>query len=196
MDADTMYIAYLAVIRLATIAVGLAGIRYGYKLFAAGVFKADVDALSTEVTGRAGEYEFTFKTAAPGSVLALFGAAVIVATMAAAPPGRTREARTVDEDRLAGTTRTSETKEVLRGEGADFATRVEEARRFREAGQTASAIRAYERAVGLATEPIHELATLYLQVPRLKDARDLAEVALMMSPSNPDFQITLSSWGC
>jgi len=192
-DSDALYVLYLLVVRIGTIVAGIAAIRYGYKLFAAGVFKADPDAAKTELSGRVGDYEFKFATAAPGSVLALFGALIITMTMLAAPPERSRDAVETVQDQATGVTRTVESHERMRGEGGEFEKLTQTAAELQQAGATVKALQAYEQALRLAAEPMHELAKIYLELERFEDAKTLAQVPVMLNPSQPNYRFTLDT---
>lgn len=165
-------------------------IRYGYKLFAAGVFKADTSRANTEMSGRVGEYELKFKTAAPGAVLFLFGAIIIVLAIASAPPELTRQKKIMHERVGAGRT-TAETTERMRGEDIALGQLLEEAAKYKGKGQNAEAIRSYQQAIRSMARPMNELARLYKESNQFEHAKALAEVAVMLNPSDPDFTITL-----
>lgn len=53
-DYNSLFLAYLILVRLAIITAGIVSIHYGYKLFAAGVFKIDMGRATTEMSGRIG----------------------------------------------------------------------------------------------------------------------------------------------
>lgn len=192
-DYNSLFLAYLILVRLAIITAGIVSIHYGYKLFAAGVFKIDMGRATTEMSGRIGDYEFKFNTAAPGAVLGLFGAIIIVFTMVVTPPELTRDMKTREE--TSGTTqvKTVETKETMRGEDAAFKKLLNEADKYRMGGDGAKAISTYQQVIRQVTVPMNDLAQLYIKSDRLKEAKKLAEVAVMMDPSVPDFRITLES---
>jgi tetratricopeptide (TPR) repeat protein len=190
-DSEALFVIYLTVVRLGTIVAGVMAIRYGYKLFAAGVFKVDIGGATTEMAGRVGNYELKFKTAAPGAVLGLFGAMIIIITIAAAPPELTRKKKIKQEVSGQGLKTTVETTERMRGEDAALNRLLKGAAEYREKGQTAKAIGAYQQAIRLLAIPMNELARLYMESDRFEDARVLAEVAVMMNPSDPGFAITL-----
>lgn len=190
-DSEVLFVLYLIAVRLSTIAAGVIVIRYGYKLFAAGVFKADTGGSTTELVGRVGEYELKFKTAAPGAVLGLFGAIIIVIAIAAAPPELTRQKKIKVEGRGQARTTTIETTDKMRGEDIELNKLLKEAAEYKEKRQPAKAINAYQQAIRLMARPLNELARLYMGADRFVDAKALAEVAVMMNPSDPDFAITL-----
>jgi hypothetical protein len=192
-DYSCLFVVYLTLVRLALIAAGIGAIHYGYKLFGAGVFKMDRGGANTEMSGRIGDYEFKFKTAAPGTVLGLFGAVIIVVTMLAAPPELTRDKKTKEETSGITRTITVESTEKMRGEAAALTQLLKEAAEYKKGGDDAKAISTYHQAIRLLTVPMNDLAQLYAKAHRLNEAKKLAEVAVMMDPSVPDFGITLES---
>jgi len=192
-DYNSLFIIYLTLVRLALIVSGIAVINYGYKLFAAGVFKMYMGGAATEMSGRIGNYEFKFKTAAPGAVLCLFGAIIIVVTMVATPPELTRGKKTKEETNGTMRTTTVEITEKMRGEAIAFNLLLKEAAEYKKNGDEAKAISTYQQAIRQVTVPMNDLAQLYTKANRFKEARKLAEVAVMMEPSVPDFGITLES---
>ena len=190
-DSEVLFVLYLIAVRLSTIAAGVMVIRYGYKLFAAGVFKADTGGATTELAGRVGEYELKFKRATPGAVLGLFGAIIIVIAIAAAPPELTRQKKIKVEGKGQTRTTTIETIDRMRGQDIELNKLLKEAAEYKEKQQTAKAINAYQQAIRLMARPMNELARLYMGADRFVDAKALAEVAVMMNPSDHDFDISL-----
>ena len=190
-DSEVLFVLYLIAVRLSTIAAGVMVIRYGYKLFAAGVFKTDTGGATTELAGRVGEYELKFKTATPGAVLGFFGAIIIVIAIAAAPPELTRQKKIKVEGKGQAKTTTIETTDRMRGEDIKLNKLLKEATEYKEKRQTAKAINTYQQAIRFMARPMNELAHLYMGADRFVDAKALAEVAVMMNPSDPDFAITL-----
>ena len=192
-DYTPHFVIYLTLVRLALIGAGIVAIHYGYKLFVAGVFGTNTSGATTEVGGGIGNYQFKFKAAAPGSVLGLFGAVIIVFTMVAAPPELTRDRKTTEETTGTTQTTTVENRETMRGEAMAFQQLMEEADDYKKVGNDASAISAYHQVIRLVTVPMNELARLYTKADRYDEAKKLAEVAVMLDPSVPDFAITLES---
>lgn len=192
-DSESMFILYLMVVRIVTIFAGVSAIRYGYKLFSAGVFKTNPDTTETELSGRAGDYEFKFKTAAPGSVLALFGALIVIVTMTSSPPERTKKTHKVIEDLRQGTVATVQTSDQMRGEVGEFEKLTKIAHGFIQNGETIRALEVYEQAIRMTTEPMHELAKIYIEIERLEEAKKIAQVPNLLNPSEPDYKITLDT---
>ncbi len=182
---DSLFILYLMAVRLATIGAGIAAINYGYRLFAAGVFKHG-DSGGTALTGRVGEYELTFKTAAPGSVLALFGASIIVFSVVFSPPEFSRNEKTTVDDPTKSVGYMHEREYRMRGDLADFEPTVNEANALRAKGNTAAAMRTYRQALQIASDPMQDLARMYFEVSRLDESKALAEAAVAIEPGNPD----------
>ncbi len=82
MDLTTGFLLYAVAFRLAIIAVGLASIALGYKLFAQGVMGGG----RTDAEAQLGDIKLTVKNAAPGTCFALFGVAIIVAMLIQGSP--------------------------------------------------------------------------------------------------------------
>lgn len=185
---DTLFVIYLLSIRLATIAAGVIAIRYGYKLFVSAVFKVDTSNKNTLIAGRIGDYELKFSTASPGAVLALFGAIIISLSIAAVPPELKRNQTIKHQNESGKTSTTIQTTESMRGE--DISTlqkHLEKANNYKEKQQVANSIREYQQAMRIILKPMSELAELYWKTDKLENAKKLAEVIVLMNPSNHDY---------
>ena len=182
---DALFVIYLLSIRLATIAAGVVAIRYGYKLFVSAVFKVDTSNNNTVITGRIGDYELKFSTASPGAILALFGAIIISLSIAAAPPELKREQTIKHQNESGKTSTTIQTTESMRGEDIPALQKhLEKANDYKEKQQAANSIREYQQAMRIISKPMSELSELYLKTDRLENAKKLAEVSVLMNPSN------------
>lgn len=84
MDNTLAALIYLLLSRLAIAAVGGLSIFLGYRLFALGFAAADKGATAEAKLGK--DVSLSLKNAAPGTVFALFGAAMIVVLLTSAPP--------------------------------------------------------------------------------------------------------------
>jgi len=187
-NPDLFGILYLALVRVSIIAAGIISIVCGYRLFLTGVFQVHPKTPPTEVSGRFSGGEFKLKTAAPGTCFALFGAGLIVAMIAMTPPefGRSRMAS------VSSTGETTVAEELkMRGQATAMADIVEQAKREERAGNKAKAIQLYERSLRLIAEPMNNLAWLYHEKGRNKEALALAQLAIQLAPNEPEFTDTL-----
>jgi|GEM_PF-6803578 len=184
---DALFVIYLLSIRLATIAAGVIAIRYGYKLFISAVFKVDSDS-STQIIGRMGEYQLKFSTASPGAILGLFGVVIICFSIAAAPPELKREQTFQQQNENGKSSTTLQTTVSMRGEDITaFQKHLAKAYEYKEGQQVANSIREYQQAIRIISKPMNDLADLYLQTGKFENARKLAEVSVLMNPSNHDY---------
>lgn len=185
---DALFVIYLLSIRLATIAAGVVAIRYGYNLFMSAVFKVDTNNKNTVITGRMGDYELKFSTASPGAILAFFGVIIISLSITAAPPELKRDQTIKHQNDSAKTSTTIQTIESMRGEDiASLQKHVEKANNYKEQQQVANSIREYQQAMRIISKPMGELAQLYWKTDKLESAKKLAEVTVLMNPSNHDY---------
>ena len=178
MDSDLIGILYLTVVRLSVIAAGIISIVCGYRLFLAGVFHVYPKAPPTQITSRLSGAEFTLKSVAPGTCFAFFGAALIVITMYTSSPNFER-ARTISLGSEDNTT----AGEVLRMRGKiiGFTEIVEQAKKEEKEGNRNKAIETYARALRLIAEPLNNLAWLYHEEGRDKEAIPLAQLSVQFA---------------
>lgn len=188
LDLDLFGILYLSIVRVSVITAGIISIVCGYRLFLAGVFQLHPKTPPTEVSGRFSGAEFKLKTAAPGTCFALFGAILIAIMMVSTPPEFTRS-RTASVSPTGETMVAEELK--MRGQAIATGELVEQAKREEKAGNKDKAIQLYARSLRLMAEPMNNLAWLYHEAGRNKEALPLAQVATQFAPNEPAFTDTL-----
>lgn len=189
LNPDMLGVLYLTIFRLAVIAAGTVSIFYGYRLFLAGVFGQSSGKSPTEVSARLGSAQMSLKSAAPGTCFAGFGAFIIVAMMLSAPPQFTRTSTTT-------TSPGGQSKETdivtMRGQGNGLSELIEEAKRAEKSGDKIAAMKGYESALRIVAEPLNNLAFLYHDAGRNKEALPLAQLAAQFAPGEAEFVDTLN----
>lgn len=142
----------------------------------------------TEVTGRFSGAEFKLKSAAPGTCFALFGAILIVAMIISSPPEFGRSRTTT----VASTGEAMVAEELkMRGQTIRMAEIVEQAKQEEKTGNKDKAIELYARFLRMIAEPMNNLAWLYHEAGRDKEALPLAQLAIQIAPNEPKFDDTL-----
>ncbi len=203
MDITTGFLIYASLFRLAVIAAGVASIVLGYFLFARGVMPGG----GTHAEARAGDIRLTLKNAAPGTVFALFGAAVIVVMLIQGSP----ELLIEDVSQLAASTERSDQavkrRVQLKGPGDEapaeardrYNAAFQQGLRHQEAGEVAPAIAAYGRALSEsdvslrhAASALNQLAWLYREPGLTDEALGLARVAVAADGNQAAYRDTLA----
>jgi tetratricopeptide (TPR) repeat protein len=171
-------IVYVALFRLAIIAVGVVGIVLGYRLFCRGVW-VGVDtgqgtALEADIAGS----RFTLKNAAPGTCFALFGVVLISIMLAKGPP----EVALPD-----GTTADKEREIMIRNNKKNTVeSLIEQGNRYWQNQETDKAVGPYREAVALVVLPMNNLAWHYQAQRDFEKSLALARMAVMMGPDGED----------
>lgn len=193
MDLLNNFIIYLILYRLSIIFTGLISVYLGYKLFLKGVFAAEeslsvsgVD-IETKVAGNS----FNIKNAAPGTVFALFGAAIVV-VMAwnGSPELVKKELESLESDLTEITLRSgsidntaldSIIQKKLQGHIVN--------------GGTLSFLYSqsrYEEALLSISNNLNGLAWEYKEKGDLENALPIAKLAVSINPKEPNFLDTLA----
>jgi len=186
---ETLGAIYLTIFRVSIVVAGIISIVCGYRLFLTGVFRLPTGASPTEFGGRFGNVELTLKSSAPGTCFALFGAIVIGVMIVSAPPefGRSRSAAVSPSGEL------KVTEDVkMRGEGIGIRELVDQAKQEEKRGNTQKAMEVYEKALRVIAEPLNNLAWLYHEAGRDKEAIVLAQLATQFAPAEAEFAGTLN----
>ena len=193
---------YLLGCRLLIVAAGIASLTLGYRLFVKGVLpgvpvvsdhtpaRSESSTINTSVLG----VRFSITNAAPGTAFALFGAILILVMVIQSSPSVSIETlRKAQPDSTGATAQgTVDEKISMRGDHADALTQLTAQAKDRELkGDTAGAERGYRDAVTTVAEPMNDLAWLYLQSGRIKEAAGLATLAVQMRPDEPRYADTL-----
>jgi len=188
LNPDQYGVLYLIVFRVGIIAAGVISIICGYRLLLAGVFHLHPNTPPTEISGRFGGAEFTFKSVSPGTCFALFGAILIIAMISSAPPEFERS-QIISVSSGGKTTVADALK--MRGEIVGMAEIVEQAKREDKVGNKYKAMQAYARALRLVAEPLNNLAWLYHEAGRDTEALPLSQLAIQFAPNESAFADTL-----
>lgn len=186
---ETLGAVYLTIFRVSIVVAGIISIVCGYRLFLAGVFRLPSGASPTEIAGRFGGVELTLKSSAPGTCFALFGVIVIGIMIVSAPPefGRSRSASVSPSGELKVT---EELK--MRGEAIGIGELVDQAKQEEKQGNKKKAMEVYEKALRVIAEPLNNLAWLYHEAARDKEAVLLAQLATQFAPAEAEFADTLN----
>ncbi len=173
MDVTTGFLIYAALFRLAVIAAGVAIIALGYRLFARGVMPEG----GTHAEARAGDIRLTLKNAAPGTVFALFGAAIIVVMLIQGSPELLIEdvsqlsasaSEKPGEDAVKRRVQLKGPWDEAQAEARDrYNAAFQQGLRHQEAGEVAPAIAAYGRALSESQVSLRRAASALNQLPWL-----------------------------
>jgi hypothetical protein len=168
---------YLALLRLAVLSVGALCIYLGFQLLIRGL--ADTGTAVVDATV-GGQIKIKVQNLAPGSLFALFGAGLVAAITVATPPSATMP--------------TSHGLATLRSSGGnppvDSDTLTNWISRGKEAekeGNTRQAMDNYSRALRELATPMNNLAWLYYETKDLNRGLPLAELAVVLAPTDKDF---------
>jgi tetratricopeptide (TPR) repeat protein len=187
MQTTSLFLVYLILFRLAIILAGVISIYLGYRLFAKDL-RPHGSGGTTEFKAQIATYGFTLKNAAPGTCFALFGIVLVSVMLAQGGPELTlknlkdssKAGITAGEMRLRGDENTN--LKTLTLEGLYY-----EKRQDRE-----RAVSAYQAALALMAEPMNNLAWLYLEEGRAKEALPISQMAVQLSPDNANYLDTLA----
>lgn len=192
---------YLLGCRLLIVAAGIASLTLGYRLFVKGVMagvpvasdhtpaRSESSTINTSVLG----VRFSISNAAPGTAFALFGAILILVMVIQSSPSVSIETlHRAQSDNGASSPGTVDEKISMRGDARDALSQLTALAKEKESnGDTAGAERSYREAVTTVAEPMNDLAWLYLQSGRAKEAAGLATLAVQMRPDEPRYADTL-----
>ena len=194
---------YLLGCRLLIVGAGIASLTLGYRLFVKGVAtgvpvasdhtpgRSESSTINTSVLG----VRFSITNAAPGTAFALFGATLILVMVIQSSPSVSIETlRKAGADGAGSQGQgTVEEKISMRGDNtSDALTQLTALAKEKESrGDAAGAEEAYRKAVTAVAEPMNDLAWLYLQSGRTKEAAGLATLAVQMRPDEPRYVDTL-----
>ncbi len=187
---------YLLVSRLMIATTGTVSMVLGYRLLCRDIGVTKGSGHGSAIVSSVAGAKVSVKNAAPGTVFALFGAFLLVVMLIQSSPSVTVEmiskwktsadAQQIGEDTQAG-------RLIMRGgdpNSISFLTLA--GKEFKRQGDTANAERSYRDAVKQIAEPINELALIYIQSGRAKDAVGLATLAVQMRPDEPRYTDTLN----
>lgn len=193
---------YLLGCRLLIVGAGIASLSLGYRLFAKGVApgvaavsdhtpaRSESSTINTSVLG----VRFSISNAAPGTAFALFGATLILVMVIQSSPAVSIETLQKAQSDGVGVASQGKVEEKIsmRGETTDALSQLTALAKEKESrGDTVGAERAYRDAVTTVAEPINDLAWLYLQTGRAKEAASLATLAVQMRSDEPRYVDTL-----
>ena len=211
MDIEIASLVYLIVFRLTIITAGIVSIVLGYRLFCRGVWPPQQKADGTTVEAELGGNRFTVKNAAPGTCMALFGAAMIGGLLFTAPPEVVlKDSQQVEEDESSAGGHATTRESTFRGEqtgqapsavavgegGSDLEDSFQQGVAFEKQGKIQKAKGKYEEALVLAVEPMNGLAWLEQQDGNLEDALLFARGAVRLKPDEARFLDTLAVTLC
>ena len=167
----------------------------GYRLFCKGIGVSAARGSGSSIESSIGISKFTIRNAAPGTAFALFGAILLIVTMVQGSPSVTLDTLTKWQPKD-GTGEISESEQsqklVMRGNAQDsMSVLVAQGIDFDRRGDTANAQRSYENAVKQIAEPINNLAWIYFNSGRSKDAVGLATLAVQLRPDEQRYLDTL-----
>ncbi len=198
MEMTTIFILYLVLFRLAMISAGIISIVLGYKLFCRGIWPDSGDGSGTAVDARVANMHFTLKNAAPGTCFAMFGVIIIAAMFITGGPELTLKTlqnagQSLSSSSEGAVASTPESMELtLRGgEDEGLQSLTQKGLYFEGEKDTTRAISHYADALALVAAPANNLAWLYLEKSRLKEALPISRLAVQMAPGNANYLDTL-----
>ena len=186
MDSMIVFVIYLALFRLAIIAVGLVSIILGYRLFIRGIFSntfagssGEGQKVSAEVAGA----KFTLRNAAPGTCFALFGVIILAVMLTTGGPEVTQEMLEKGGQ-----------KTTLRGNDPEgFQSRSEQAIDYLDRGDLLQARKIVMQELNFLAKHINNYAWVLRETdPDLRQTLLLAETAVAMKPQNSQYLHTLA----
>lgn len=189
-------LCYLLLFRLAIIFAAVLCVVLGYRLFCRGIGpSASADASST-VESSIGIGKIILRNAAPGTCFALFGALLLIVTMIQGRPSVALDTlskwQTTSGTEEPTEASQSEQKLVMRGEGQDLLSELTaHGIEYEKKNDSANAQRSYEDAVKQMAEPMNNLAWIYLNSGRVKEAVGLATIAVQLRPDEGRYIDTL-----
>ncbi|MEE8526217.1 MAG: tetratricopeptide repeat protein [Thermoanaerobaculia bacterium] len=208
-DLATSYITYLAAYRVVILLVGAFAVYLGYRLYVRGVWPETGG--GTEIDAKVAGHHFTVKNAAPGTVVGLFGVAVITTMVVGAPPQGTFEQMVgvtskdgCDADVQAAPLShpaSASTRWTLRGDddnavapvlGQTIAALNAQGVEAEAAGELDAAAEHYQHALDLIAAPTNNLAWLRFKGGDAERALPLATLAVQLSPDSASFLHTLA----
>ena len=185
MDSMIVFVIYLALFRLAIIAVGLVSIILGYRLFIRGIFSNTLAGSSGEgqkVSAEVGGAKFTLRNAAPGTCFALFGVIILAVMLATGGPEVTQEML-----------ETGGQKTTLRGDDQGFQSRSEQAIDYLDKGDLLPAHKIVMEELHLLARHMNNYAWVLRETdPDLPQTLLIAETAVAMEPQNSQYLHTLA----
>jgi hypothetical protein len=189
-------LCYLLLFRLSIVAAGIVSIALGYRLFCKGIgLQASGDTGST-IESSLGPVKIAAWKVAPGTCYALFGALLLIVMMVQARPSVTLDTLSkwqIKSDTEESTGGSQSQKVVMKGgEGQNSIDMLTaQGIEFEGKKDTANAQRSYEDAVKKMAEPMNDLAWIYLNSGRAKDAIGLATLAVQLRPGEDRYIDTL-----
>ena len=187
-DLRTAFLLYAAIFRVAVIATGTISIVLGYRLFSHGLSMHAPSAHARgDVEAKFGTAAITLHNTAPGTVFALFGAALIIAMMVQGTPELTE---TTSKNASAAAP-SAESRVELRGE--DPLTLTERGLAAERRRDPDAAVRAYQQALAAMTTPMNNLAWLYNERGEHDQALPLARAAVQLHSDNAAYRDTLAT---
>jgi len=175
------FLVYAAVFRISIIVAGTFSVVLGYRLLAKHINRQHN---SGTIEASLGQAKFALHDLAPGSVLAVFGMTLIGVMLYQGMPELKQQANG-NEIVLRSESRQGQVSDGL-------AALTNRAITLQQANNTTGAIEAYEEALDLMATPSNNLAGLYLQQNRPREALPLARLAADLRPTQASFLDTLS----
>lgn len=189
MDVKLYFLLHLMLYRLAIIASGVICITLGYRMFCKGLWP-DSKTGESEMKAEIGGVKFFLKNGAPGTLFAVFGAAIIIAMIISGSPEYGKE--TLNQT----TTAKLEEKETLKGnseEGQQYAYYLQKAKSCEKNGQLTEAVDNYAESLRIASESMNNLAWLYLETgENLDEASSISKMAVKFNPKEGNCWDTLA----
>ncbi|XCN71266.1 MAG: tetratricopeptide repeat protein [Candidatus Electrothrix aestuarii] len=197
---DIFYI-YAAIYKLAVIGAGFGCVVMGYRLFVLGVMPQS----GSDIDVQYRETRLTAKNAAPGTIFAFVGLAMILAMLIQGVPERKtvheKSTQRIGETGQTGTMRENsaeiidleKTTVTTRSDSEDIFAVMERGKQFEQSDQFDKAIEIYleplkneNLSLKDAAEPLRSLAAVYLKQGRYDEASAFAWLADQSAPENAE----------
>jgi tetratricopeptide (TPR) repeat protein len=192
-------IFYLLIFRLAIIATGVISIVIGYRLFCRGVWPLNTAENQSEIDFRLKGSGLTIRNAAPGTLFALFGSALVAVMVVQMPPGISdRMQREISRNDMGNEKVIMTAERQLRADQSpSLEAYMTEAANLFSKGQTDKALSIYTKVRQSADKDFDRSAKFYNELAwgyqlngYLKKAMPLAERATRLKPMEAPYRHT------
>lgn len=184
MSDDSVFLIYALLFRLGVIAAGCSSIFLGYSLLRQDATRRRHSGTASTAEASVPGVRFRLQNVTAGSILALFGAALIVAMVSQGNPAKTREIL-VNGVRLE--------KETLRGGGHDsIQVSIQAGKAAQEKGDIEEAERRYHAALVEAAPAMNALAWMYTRKGKAAEALAFSQSAVQLDDTNAHYLDTLA----
>ena len=180
MSEEALFMAYALFFRLGIIVAGLVCIRLGYKLLQEDVGGQPLSTVEASLHGT----RIRLQKIAPGSLMALFGAAIITVMLLQGNPENLHKL----QNSITGTTETINT----RGDGDPVITKLRDADSLFRKGDVIGAEKQFREVLATVSPALNGLAYIYSTNGRSKEALNLSLSAVELDPSNAHYLDTLA----